>query len=88
MGSWLPARLNRVQTCEEVGQPAQGLFGLLQTVPAELELLPVVRRQQQIAERRRAKAAIEHVFHVEDVAQRLRHLLLVDLQVLDVDPEA
>ena len=42
---------------QEIGQPAQRLFGLLQARPGEVELLAVVRREQQVAQRRRPEAA-------------------------------
>ena len=61
--------------------------GLLQRLPREAQLLAVVAREQQVAQRRRPEALIDDVLHVEDVAERLRHLLVVDDQVLDVHPE-
>ena len=82
------ALLHEVETGEEVGQPPQRLVGLLQAVPGEHQLLAVVGREQQVAERRRAMALGEHLGDRELVAERLRHLLLVDQQVLDVEPEA
>ena len=46
-----------VEPVQEVGEPAQRLFGLLHPDPGEIQLLAVVRRQQQVAQRRQPEAA-------------------------------
>ena len=78
----------RLDAAEEIGDAAQRLFGLLEPGPREVQLLAVVTRKQDVAECRQAKPLVEHVLHRVDVADRLRHLLVVDEQVLDVKPEA
>ena len=81
-------RGQRFDAAEEIGDAPQRLFGLLQAGPREVQLLAVVAGQQDVAQRRQAEALVEHVLHRVDVADRLRHLLVVDEQVLDVEPEA
>ena len=81
-------RPDQIEPGEAVGEPLQGLFGAAQTVPGKVQLLAIVRRQQQVAHRRRPEAFFDHVGDGVGVAERLRHLLLVDNQILDVDPEA
>ena len=72
----------------KVGEPRHRRLGLRQHVPVERELLAIVHGNQQIAQRRRAVALVEDVAHGEHVAERLRHLLVVEVQELDVHPEA
>ena len=84
----MPSRVTRVEPRQEVGQPLQRLLGAGQAVPGEVQLLAVVRRQQQVAHRRRPEALRDDVGNRVGVAERLRHLLLVDDQILDVHPEA
>jgi hypothetical protein len=87
----------RVEAREEIGQALQRLFRLRHRGPRELQLLPIMHAQIQIAQRRRTEAAIDDVAEVIDVAERLRHLLGarglvvwagVDHQVFNVNPEA
>ena len=73
----------RFDAAEEIGDAAQRLFGLLEPGPGEIELLAVVAGQQDVAKRRQAEAFVEDVLHRVDVADRLRHLLVVDEQVLE-----
>ena len=65
----------RLEAGEEVGDPLERLFGLRHRRPRELQLLAVVRAEVEIAQRRRTEAALDDVGEVEDVAERLRHLL-------------
>ena len=80
--------LHGSSTREEIREPRQRRVGLREHVPVERQLLPVVHRKQQVAQRRRAVALVEDVAHGEDVAERLRHLLVVEVEELDVHPEA
>ncbi len=77
-----------IEAIDEICETSQRLLCLVHRVPAELQLLAVVRGEQQIPERRRPVAFRDDVGKIEDVAERLRHLLFVDQQVLDVHPEA
>ena len=77
-----------VKPREKVGEPAKRLFRLPQARPREIELLAIVGRQQQIPHGRRPVPLGDHVWDRVGVAERLRHLLLVHDQVLDVNPEA
>ncbi len=65
----------RVEPRQEVGQPLERLLGLRHRGPRELQLLPVVHAEIQVAQRRRPVALLDDVGEVEDVAERLRHLV-------------
>ena len=78
---------DRINPGEAVGEPAQRLLRLQQALPREIELLAIVRREQQVADGGRPVSARDDVGNRVRVAQRLRHLLLVDDEVLDVHPE-
>ena len=77
-----------VEPRQEVGQAAQGLLHLGEARPGEVQLFSVVRRQEQVPHRRGPVAPCGQIGQREGVPERLRHLLVVDEQVLDVHPEA
>ena len=86
-GRRVPVARHGLEPREAIDDAAQRLLGLLHPRPCEVELLPVVRRQQQVAKRRRAMAACDDVRQGVDVAERLRHLLVLDEEMLHVHPE-
>ena len=66
----------------------QRTAGLRQLVEGEVQLLAVVHRRQQIADRPGGKAPVEKVAQGVAIAEGLGHLLAVHRQVLRVKPVA
>ena len=71
---WAPA-WQRIKAREKIRESLQRFLGLRHRGPRELELLPVVHAEIQVAQRRRTEPVIDDVLQVVDVAERLRHLL-------------
>jgi hypothetical protein len=72
----------------EVEQPLDRGAGGVEAVEGEVQLLAVLRADEQVADGRRRMALLDELADGEVVALRLRHLLAVDEQVLHVQPVA
>ena len=73
-----PRTVDRVHAREKIREPAKRFLRLPETRPREVQLLAVVRRQQQIPHGGGTEAAGDDVGNGVRIPERLRHFLLVD----------
>ncbi len=67
--------------------PPQGRIRLLELLERVVDRPAVVARQQEVAQHFRMPQLGQHLAHGEEVAERLRHLLVVDVDEAVVHPE-
>ena len=83
-----PSSVDALGARQAIDESAERRLGLPEPLPREVQLFPIVPRQQEIAHRRGPVSLRDDVGNRVRVAERLRHLLVVDEQMLDVHPEA
>src|SRR5678815_1620614 len=75
------------KTEQEFLDAIQRTLLFLETCKREVQLLPILHRQQQITNRLSTEAFLQQISQRIEVAFGLRHLLVLDKQMLCVDPK-
>src|SRR5688572_10160308 len=77
-----------MQTRLEIDQPLYGAPRAVQASAREVQVAPVVARDELMSNRRRIVSLVEQLADGDEVAERLGHLPPLDLQMLHVQPAA